>query len=670
MEKKDQEKKSSENSDIFSLTKIKDKALSRNSRVFWTEEAYINYSDRDINRSDKIYFGLSINQKVIHIFLFIVFLGLGLLLARSVHLQVIKGDEYLATAEQNRIRIQYVKAPRGIIYDRAGRALVSNVPNFHLYITPFDFPKDEQEQNEIIAELDKIVGYPLGDRLEDIRKFTPRQREYFEPLDLCEDIPYDIALRLDVYTSNLSGVGVLYDAKRKYEFIEEVSANEYLYNSLSHIIGYEGKISEQEYDDWKESGYLLSDRTGKSGIELSYEKALKGKHGKKQIEVDSQGKEKKIIAQEDAERGQGVVLTIDLDIQKKLEELLRNELLLAEKKKGVAIAMNPQNGEILGMVSLPSYNNNDFAQGMKADKYKQLIDNEDNPLFNRVIKGEYPSGSTIKPVIASAALEEKIITENTSFLSTGGIRIGEWFFPDWKAGGHGLTDVKKALSDSVNTFFYIIGGGYNNFEGLGVKKINYYAALFGFGQATGIDLAGENQGFLPTPEWKFEVKGEQWYIGDTYHLAIGQGDFLVTPLQIANMTAIMANKGKFIKPHLVNKFISVDTGEVKNVNYEVERENFISPYNLNIVRQGMRQAVTFGSAKILSGLPVTSAAKTGTAQWGTDKDAHAWFTAFAPYEDAEIAVTVLIEEGEEGSVTAAPVAYDFLKWYFAEYKKL
>lgn len=654
--------------DFFSLNKIKDDKLGRNSKLGWTEETFINYSDKEIKKSNKMFFGLSVNVKILKIFLIIILVGIGLLLARSVQLQIVRGEEYFQTAEQNRLRVHYIKAPRGIIYDRHGTALVSNVPNFHLYLTPFDFPKDENKQNEIIDQLEGFLQADLDERISEIREINSRQREYFEPLLLFENISYEQALKLDILTAAIPGVNVDIDIKREYLYADENSDNQYLFNSLSHIIGYEGKLAQEEYDELKSTGYLLNDRIGKSGIELSYEKELRGRHGRKQIEVDSQGKEKKIIAKEDPIRARGLYLTIDIEMQNKLEELLRTAMLESGKNKGVGIAMNPQNGEILAMVSLPSYNNNDFASGIDAQKYSALIENEDKPLFNRAIKGEYPSGSTIKPVIAAAALEEGIVDEHTSILSSGGLRIGEWFFPDWRAGGHGLTNVKKAIADSVNTFFYMVGGGYGDFEGLGVKKIGYWGALFGLGKETGIDLAGEKGGFLPSPEWKYEVKEEQWYIGDTYHLAIGQGDLLVTPLQIANFTSIFANGGTFYKPRLAYKFIDTDTDEQFIVEPEMVRKNFADQDNVNIVRQGLRQAVTFGSARILDSLPVSAGAKTGTAQWGTDKDPHAWFTSFAPYENAEVALTVLVEEGEEGSKITANIAYDFLNWYFTEYK--
>jgi len=290
-------------------------------------------------------------------------------------------------------------------------------------------------------------------------------------------------------------------------------------------------------------------------------------------------------------------------------------------------------------------------------------------LFNRAISGEYPSGSTIKPVIAAAALEEGVITENTTVRSVGGITIGQWNFPDWRVGGHGIVDVRRAIAESVNTFFYYIGGGYQDFRGLGVDKIMKYGKLFGLDSQTGVDLAGEASGFLPTEEWKEKVKGEKWYIGDTYHLAIGQGDLLVTPLQVAAYTSAFANGGTLYRPHFVKRILSGSDQALKEVSIEPVRENFIDSHNIEIVRQGLRQSVTDGSSRRLQSVPVAVAGKTGTAQWSSKYPPHAWFTGFAPYDNPELVITILVEQGGEGSDTAVPIAEDYLKWYFGEYKK-
>ena len=299
-----------------------------------------------------------------------------------------------------------------------------------------------------------------------------------------------------------------------------------------------------------------------------------------------------------------------------------------------------------------------------------MLNDPDRPLYNRSMGGEFPSGSTIKPVISAAALQEGIITESTTFLSNGGLRIDKWFFPDWKAGGHGMTNVRKAIAESVNTFFYIIGGGYEGTTGLGVDRLAKYFKLFGLGSQTGIDLPGEVDGFVPSKEWKETTKKENWYIGDTYHLAIGQGDLNVTPLQVANYTAYFANGGKLLVPHLVKEIRPSGSQVGTPVPVKIIRSGIVNPAYVQIVREGMRQTVVAGSARSLQQVPVPMAGKTGTAQWSTKKDPHAWFTGFAPYDDPTIVITILVEEGKEGSTIAVPIAREVLQWYFASNPKI
>lgn len=338
-------------------------------------------------------------------------------------------------------------------------------------------------------------------------------------------------------------------------------------------------------------------------------------------------------------------------------------------KRGAAVVLDPRNGEVISLVSLPTFDNNLFARGITLDEYKALADSPDQPLFSRAVSGEYPSGSTIKPIVAAAALQEKIITEFTSFLSTGGLRVGQWSFPDWKAGGHGQTNVKKAIAESVNTFFYYIGGGYDTFVGLGVDKMVSYFRKFLLGDQLGIDLPNEAKGFVPTKEWKEATKKEKWYVGDTYHIAIGQGDLIVTPLQVAAYTMAFANGGTIYQPHLVKELTRPDGTVVKTIESKTLASHLIDPANIEIVREGMRQTVTSGSARSMNALPVAVAGKTGTAQWSSKKNPHAWFTGFAPYNNPEMVITVLVEEGKEGSAIASPIAREFLAWYFGEYKK-
>ena len=672
--------------ELFFVPKVelKDCRLSKKRSYDWVEETFISDHPNDIPDTNN-YIGLALTARKLNLFFIILFLGVFVLFTRSAYLQVVQGEHYYELAENNRIRVYHIQSPRGIIYDRNHIQLVENIPDFSLYITPVDFPKEDNERKLISGQLATYFSDipDLETELDSILIVNREKREYYQEHILVQHIEYETALKLKLLTADMPGVNIGMSNQRNYLMSKNLSLSPedqqnkeikfdsvYFYNSLSHLLGYVGKINENEFDELYPQGYLFNDIIGKTGLEKSYEPVLRGKYGRKQVEVDSFGKEKKIIAQDEVEKGDNLVLSIDYNVQSKLEQLLRDTLAKESLSKGVVIAMNPQNGEVMGLVSLPSYNNNDFSSGISTEQYQRLLDEKSNPLFNRAVSGEYPSGSTIKPVIAASALEEGIINATTSFSSTGGIRISQWFFPDWKAGGHGLTNVKKALADSVNTFFYIIGGGYNDFVGLGAQKLKEYGLKFGLDNLTGIDLPGESTGFLPSPEWKEEEKNEAWYIGATYHMAIGQGDVLVTPLQVANYTAYFANGSTLYKPRLVKSIISSDTGIETKILPEVLATNVVSPSTTEIVRQGMRQTITLGSARSLSALPVSVAGKTGTAQWGTDKVPHAWFTSFAPYENPELVLTILIEEGEEGSVTAVPIAREFYNWYFGYYKLL
>ncbi|MFA6107101.1 MAG: penicillin-binding protein 2 [Patescibacteria group bacterium] len=591
-------------------------------------------------------------------------LALTLLIGRTAWLQVAKGDYYYGMAEGNRVRISRIEAKRGVIYDRNYNPLVRNVANFMLYVIPSDLSADEKEREALAGKMAEIMQVKKEDVLSIINSVDRKSFEAYQPLYIADNIPYETAIRLDLLSSGEKGVVLSSKTRREYN----------LYcNSMSHVLGFTGKISPEELKKYGEE-YLPIDYVGKNGIEYFWESELRGRDGKKQVEVDALGKEKKILAEEKGVDGNNLVLAVDMAMQKKLEEIIANRLKGTNLKKASAIIMDPRNGEILTMISLPAYDDNVFARGITGDEYADLLSDENKPLFNRSISGEFPSGSVIKPVIAAAALEEGIVDQDATVLSNGGIRVGEWFFPDWKAGGHGVTNVRKAIAESVNTFFYYIGGGYEDFIGLGVDRIAKYGKIFGLDAQTGIDLAGEADGFMPSKEWKEEAKNERWYIGDTYHLSIGQGDLLVTPLQVAVYTSAFANNGKIYRPHLIRQVLS-GTDKLKGeVVEEPVRDlinaKLVSKDTINIVREGMRQTVTAGSARSMSALPVEVAGKTGTAQWSTKKDPHAWFTGFAPYDNPELVITILIEEGKGGDLIAVPIAKEFFEWYYKEYKKI
>ena len=592
------------------------------------------------------------NPKIFTIIFALSVLFFIILCGRLYNLQIIKGSENLKLAEGNRVRESVVRAPRGIIVDSNNTPLVKNVPNYDIVITPSDLSLVSAERNIVIEKTAAILGISK-DEIDS--KITEKGEHSTLPVIIASNIDQDKSLIIESEISNLTGVT-----------IEINPIREYLDNGLlSHVFGYVGRISENELAE--NPDYLLTDYIGKSGLESFYEKELRGTTGIKEIEVDALGKSEKVLGTTNPSPGDNLKLSIDIELEKVLADNLKKYLNEAKVTRGSAVAINPQNGEILAIVSYPTYDNNLLAKGISDEDYQKLLADEDNPLIFRAIAGEYPSGSTIKPFIASAALEEGNITESTTVNSTGGINIGEFSFPDWKAGGHGVTNVLKAIAESVNTFFYAIGGGYQNVTGLGPEKIKSYLEKFGFGNYAGIDINGESKGSIPDPEWKKRVLGEDWYLGDTYHMAIGQGDILVTPLQMANAVATIANGGKLYKPHLVNSILDGNGEVIETIQPVVEKENVVSAGTIDVIKRGMRQTVTSGSAKLLNSLSVAVAGKTGTAQYGTNNSkSHAWFITFAPYDNPTIAMAILLEGAGGGDVYAVPVANEVYKYYFSK----
>lgn len=590
--------------------------------------------------------------------LFYVFIGLIfiLFLMRAAWLQVIKGDFYQTLAEKNRIRTVPIFTPRGIIYDKFGKQLVYNIPSFNLFVRVADLPKKKEDLENLINKISEILNRPSEDFKKIIEKSNPFSSE---PLVLATDIERDKVLILKTEIQNLPGVSLEENPKRQYVF------GPY----LAHILGYVGNLDKEDLRE--HPNYFLTEKIGKSGLESQYQEILRGQPGKKEIEVDTFSKEKKTIASFEGQAGKGLILSVDSDLQNFLYDQL-NKVLAREKLSGAAgVALNPQTGQILALVSLPSFDNNLLTQGLSQEDYLSLFENPGQPFFNRAISGQYPPGSTIKPLIGAAALEEKIIKPNQRINDQGDLLIVSQYnpqivyrFSDWKV--HGPVDIYQAIAQSCNVFFYHLGGGYGEFHGLGLERLEKYLKLFGLGKLTGIDLPSEKKGFIPNENWKKETKKEDWYIGDTYHLSIGQGDITLTPLQLSLATAAIANGGILFQPQIVDKIIDSEKNVIKGIESKsIKIDKFISKENLKIIQEAMRQTVTAGSAQSLQSLPVKVAGKTGTAQISGNKKPHAWFTAFAPYENPTIILTILIEEGGEGSTKAVPVAKEVLEWYFS-----
>lgn len=580
-----------------------------------------------------------------------VFLIFGVLLGKLYYLQVVRGAEYYGTAEGNRIRSIPVIPARGVIFDNFGRRLAYNVPDFALFVVPADLPETQEQEDVMFKKLAQILGESHFDLVE---RFSHVPRTSTEPVEIMRGLSRDQAIAAASESGPFQGVFVSGSQQREYAFDEQ----------LAHTLGYTGSISEEEYQGYvRERGYALIEHVGKTGIEKTYQESLRGIPGRELWEVDSRGSQKRVLEKTEPMVGDNLYLHLDAGLQQIAWDALAEMTALRKSPGGTVIALDPRNGAVRALVSYPSFSGQAFSRGIGTSEYQSLIADASNPLFNRAVNGEYPSGSTIKLVVGAAALDEGLVTRNTSITSTGGIHVGIYRYPDWRYGGHGETNIIHGLADSVNTYFYAIGGGYGSIEGLGIDRIVEYGERFGLNAPTGIDLPVEQAGFLPSKEWKEEVKGERWYLGDTYHAAIGQGDVLVTPLQVANFTAAIANGGTVYSPRIVDR-VGRTYESARTIAPVVLQEHAASPETVSIIQEGLRAAVTYGTVRSLLGLPVSSAGKTGTAQFATDKTPHAWFTGYAPYEEPELVIAVLVEQGEGGDLSATPIAKKMFEWYF------
>ena len=584
----------------------------------------------------------------------VTILLLMVLFGRIFFLQAIKGAEYRSLAEGNKLRVQYVLAPRGLLLDRYGKTIASNVPNFELVVVTSDLPKDNTQYQTSLAQVATVVGKDAVELAEDISKMRANA---FQAQTLVQDITKDQALVLIAKQGEWKGFMVQNNAVRDYK--DPVM--------FSNLVGYTGKITADELSKHPDSNYALNDYIGKSGLEVQYEEYLRGIPGKKQAQIDAQGNFKGTLAEVPAIPGSNVKLNIDYDLQKVLYDNLVLQLNRVGSAKAAAVATNPQTGQVLALISLPGFDNNLFAHGISRSDYSKLINDSNNPLLNRVVSGTYPPGSTIKPVMATAGLSEGVITPQTKILDDGVIRVGSFTFYGYEHTGLGIMDIYSAIARSSDIYFYTLGGGNmkTGFQGLGPEKIATWFRKFNMGKILGIDLPGEKPGLVPDPEWKQRVQKAPWYLGDTYHESIGQGDVLATPLQVNSWTATVANGGKIMQPYIMDEADS-QSGKVLAKNQpKVLAENIFDPNVIKVVQDGMRQTVTDGSGRSLNTLPIPVSAKTGTAQYDARdlSKYHAWFTSYAPSDNPQIAITVLVESGGEGYAVAGPVAKAAYAWW-------
>ncbi len=583
---------------------------------------------------------------------FLIFIG------KAGYMQIAQNEKYTKMAGNNKTRNYPVFAQRGIFYDRNMTPLVENIPGFDLVVIPADLPKNKNDRAALAVNLAKFVGIQ---ELALEERFAKLSLADINPVIIKENIERETALSLETRLLDFPGVELKKRSVRHYPDG----------NYFAHTLGYTDRVSESDLKSRPELSSL--DLIGKLGLEFYYDSYIRGNNGIIEREVDAISSLKKERQVKDASPGFDLVLTIDKGLQQKIVDVLEQELKQNDTATGAsAVAINPKTGEVLALASLPAYDNNIFSTVSSREAYQSLIQDPRRPFFNRVISGQYSSGSSIKPFFAAAALEEKLISERTSVLSTGAITITNQYDPsivytfrDWKAGGHGDVNVVRAIADSVNTFFYTIGGGYGDLKGLGTAKMKFYLERFGFGAPSGIDLPQEGKGIIPDPQWKEKTWNEKWYLGDTYNTSIGQGNLLVTPLQVAVGYSALANGGKLIKPILVKKAVDSDKTVLFENPTKIIRDNFISEKNLEIVKKGLRETVLSGTAQRLQTLPVAVAGKTGTAQT-SGEETHAWFNSFAPYEDPSIVLIILMEKGGQGSQSAVAVAEEIYRWHFGE----
>jgi penicillin-binding protein 2 len=587
-----------------------------------------------------------------------VLLLFGILVIQLINLQILRSDDLAEKARINALRELPEPASRGLIYDRNGRLLVQNSARFSAAIIPGELP--ERGAEAVFRDLERVLGVPVGEIERTVQEGILAQGE-FSPALIKDDLSRETALILMELAPHAPGLMVLAEPSR-----------EYMTGSLlSHVLGYVGPISPEEYASLGEEGYLFQDFIGKTGIEITYETLLRGQMGKKFVEVDAMGRELNVISERPQVDGSNLVLTIDLELQRQVADALAQ--FSEGSDNASAVVMDVNTGEVLAMMSLPTYDNNLFSGPLSEDDLAQLMESPGKPLVNHAIAERYAPGSTFKTIVGAAALQEGVATTGTLITSRGYITVENEFDPnvvyrydDWAP--LGTLDFYDGLAMSSNVYFYYLAGGKpdEGFRGLGVEKVASYARAFGLGEPTGIDLPSESAGVVPDSQWKEETVGEPWTLGDTYNLGIGQGYVSVTPLQMVTAISAIANGGDVLTPRLLKEVQDSRGNVLETTEPEVRDRVPVDPDRLDIMARAMRQSVTDGVATAAAVAGVSVAGKTGTAQFGEQDDTeatHGWFVGFAPYEDPEIAIVVFIQKGGGGQ-NAAPAAANILDGYF------
>ncbi|MFN8543816.1 MAG: penicillin-binding protein 2 [Candidatus Binatia bacterium] len=578
----------------------------------------------------------------------IVLVAFGLLGLRLWYLQVVHGPEMRALSENNRIRLVRTPAARGIVYDRNGEILIDNRASFDIVFVP----EDARNRTAVLANLATYVGEPEVELVKALH--APSKRPPYEGIVLRRDVEWQTVVALETHQLDLPGV-TLRVGPRRYYPLGPIAA---------HLLGYVGEVSEHELGSWaEEAGYVRGDMVGKAGLERALDIELRGAAGGQQVEVDALGRRVRALGGQPDVPGNNLTLTLDRDLQETAERALG-------EYDGAVVALDPRNGEVLVMVSKPAFDPNLFARGIRRGEWASLVKDKKHPLNNRTIQGTFPPGSTFKIAMSVAALETGAFKPSTGVSCGGGMQFGSHYFHCWKKGGHGGIAFHEAIVQSCDVYFYQVG------QKLGIDRMAEWANKLGLGLATGIRLDHENPGTIPSTEWKRKRFGQPWFAGETLSCAIGQGYVTATPLQMAQLAAMIANGGIRYRPQYVKRVEAPDGALREEVVPEVLEDAHIHPDTLQRVRAAMRDVVEgergTGRRARVAGIEV--AGKTGTAQAiGTSdeghrdartKKDHAWFIAFAPVDDPRIAVAVLAEHsGEHGGTAAAPIAQQVIERY-------
>jgi penicillin-binding protein 2 len=583
----------------------------------------------------------------------VVLFAFAVIVLRLWNLQIVEGPEYEKRSFGNRVRIKQIAAPRGHILDRNGREIVTNRPSFDVML----IQEDSSDIGEVLKRIAPILKVDVSELWAKVREASGNPR--YMPVRLKEDIDWETLAFLENHNRDFSGIRIEVQPVRVYHY-EDLAAN---------TIGYLGAISKKELDEADKTIYSGEDIIGKKGIEKLREKDLRGQKGQSYSEVDARGFEQKQLKSVEPLSGKEIRLTLDVDLQQ-----IAESFMAAGDKAGAVVAMEVNTGRLLVAVSAPSIRIKEFIGGISQEQWKALLDNPKHPLINKVVQATYPPGSTYKMVTALAGLAKGVIDENTTVYCPGSYTFGNRTYNCWRKGGHGAVSLNRAIGESCDVYFYQLG------QRVGVDALAEFAQKLGLGVKTGVEMEYEKEGLTPTKNWKLKAKKAKWQDGETLSVAIGQGFNLTTPLQICLMTAALANDGKVYKPNLVEQVVDLDGTIVENFQPELVSQVHGYDKYFKLIRRGMEEVVhgKSGTARSVAIPDLRIAGKTGTAQVVRlavykglkEHDIpynyrdHAWFTCYAPAENPEIAVTVLVEHGLHGGSGAGPIARAVLNQYF------